>query len=289
MRARRGRRGADGGRRRVHGHRLVRRVLLPHEADDPTTRCSSRTSACTPPRRALRRRREQARDVLMRSMHASEPSLHEHSRDVAELAGADRSPARDGRRGGRRGHPRGGAARPRQGRRAGRDPREARGARRRGVGVHAPAHDPRRADPQRRPALRPVARIVRATHERWDGGGYPDGLAGEQIPLSARVVAVCDAYEAMITDRAYRPRARPRRGLPRAAPRGGRASSTPPSWRPSCSRSTAPRAARTARRGDVRRRPRAQRGHRAPAGAAEAAAGHGPSTTPFQAGTTASG
>ena len=51
------------------------------------------------------------------------------------------------------------------------------------------------------PALRPVARIVRATHERWDGGGYPDGLAGEQIPLSARIVAVCDAYEAMVTDR----------------------------------------------------------------------------------------
>ena len=54
------------------------------------------------------------------------------------------------------------------------------------------------------PALRPVARIVRATHERWDGGGYPDGLAGESIPLSARIVAVCDAYEAMVTDRAYR-------------------------------------------------------------------------------------
>ena len=36
------------------------------------------------------------------------------------------------------------------------------------------------------PALRPVARIVRATHERWDGGGYPDGLAGDDIPLGAR-------------------------------------------------------------------------------------------------------
>ena len=54
------------------------------------------------------------------------------------------------------------------------------------------------------PALRPVARIVRASHERWDGAGYPDGLAGEEIPLGARIVAVCDAYEAMTTDRAYR-------------------------------------------------------------------------------------
>ena len=53
--------------------------------------------------------------------------------------------------------------------------------------------------------LRPVAKIVRSTHERWDGDGYPDGLARSRIPLSARIVAVCDAYEAMISDRAYRP------------------------------------------------------------------------------------
>jgi two-component system cell cycle response regulator len=53
------------------------------------------------------------------------------------------------------------------------------------------------------PALRPVARIVRASHERWDGSGYPDGLAGEAIPLGARVVAVCDAFDAMTTDRPY--------------------------------------------------------------------------------------
>jgi HD-GYP domain-containing protein (c-di-GMP phosphodiesterase class II) len=54
------------------------------------------------------------------------------------------------------------------------------------------------------PALRPVARLVRASHERWDGGGYPDGLRGEEIPLGARVVAVCDAYEAMTANRTYR-------------------------------------------------------------------------------------
>jgi HD-GYP domain-containing protein (c-di-GMP phosphodiesterase class II) len=54
------------------------------------------------------------------------------------------------------------------------------------------------------PALRPVAMIVRASHERWDGKGYPDGLAGEDIPLGARIIAACDAYEAMTSDRCYR-------------------------------------------------------------------------------------
>jgi diguanylate cyclase (GGDEF)-like protein len=56
------------------------------------------------------------------------------------------------------------------------------------------------------PALRPVAVVVRATHERWDGAGYPDGEAGEAIPLAARVIAACDAYDAMTTNRAYRER-----------------------------------------------------------------------------------
>ena len=54
------------------------------------------------------------------------------------------------------------------------------------------------------PALRPVAKIVRASHERWDGRGYPDGLCGEEIPLAARIVAVCDAYEAITSERCYR-------------------------------------------------------------------------------------
>jgi two-component system cell cycle response regulator len=53
-------------------------------------------------------------------------------------------------------------------------------------------------------ALRPVGRVVRASHERWDGGGYPDGLAGEDIPLGARIVFACDAWDAMTCDRGYR-------------------------------------------------------------------------------------
>jgi two-component system cell cycle response regulator len=54
------------------------------------------------------------------------------------------------------------------------------------------------------PALRQVAALVRSSHERWDGGGYPDALAGEEIPLGARIVSVCDAFDAMVADRPYR-------------------------------------------------------------------------------------
>jgi len=54
------------------------------------------------------------------------------------------------------------------------------------------------------PALRPVAKIVRSSHERWDGEGYPDRLTGLEIPIGARIVSVCDAFHAMISERPYR-------------------------------------------------------------------------------------
>jgi diguanylate cyclase (GGDEF)-like protein len=54
------------------------------------------------------------------------------------------------------------------------------------------------------PSLSSCARIVRSSHERWDGGGYPDGLAADDIPLAARIVAVCDAFHAMTSARPYR-------------------------------------------------------------------------------------
>jgi HD-GYP domain-containing protein (c-di-GMP phosphodiesterase class II) len=53
-------------------------------------------------------------------------------------------------------------------------------------------------------SMRPVARVVRASHERWDGRGYPDGLAGEEIPLEARIVCACDAFDAMLSRRPYK-------------------------------------------------------------------------------------
>jgi diguanylate cyclase (GGDEF)-like protein len=55
------------------------------------------------------------------------------------------------------------------------------------------------------PALGMAAKIVRSTHERWDGAGYPDGLTEDQIPLGARIIAVCDAFDAMTSHRAYGP------------------------------------------------------------------------------------
>jgi diguanylate cyclase (GGDEF)-like protein/putative nucleotidyltransferase with HDIG domain len=54
------------------------------------------------------------------------------------------------------------------------------------------------------PALSEVATLVRASHERHDGGGYPDGLAGDAVPLGARIVSVCDSFDAMVADRPYR-------------------------------------------------------------------------------------
>jgi diguanylate cyclase (GGDEF)-like protein len=53
------------------------------------------------------------------------------------------------------------------------------------------------------PAMAPVGQAIRSSHERWDGGGYPDGLAGAAIPLSARIVFVCDAFDAMRSKRPY--------------------------------------------------------------------------------------
>ena len=54
------------------------------------------------------------------------------------------------------------------------------------------------------PALGPIAGLVRSTHERYDGRGYPDRLRGEQIPLGARIIAICDAFVAIVSARTYR-------------------------------------------------------------------------------------
>ena len=54
------------------------------------------------------------------------------------------------------------------------------------------------------PGMGAVARIVRHEHERWDGTGYPDGLAGTEIPVGSRIILACDAYHAMTSDRPYR-------------------------------------------------------------------------------------
>ena len=48
------------------------------------------------------------------------------------------------------------------------------------------------------------AKIIRHHHEKYDGSGYPDCLSGEEIPLCSRIIAVCDTYDAMVTDRPYK-------------------------------------------------------------------------------------
>jgi two-component system, cell cycle response regulator len=56
---------------------------------------------------------------------------------------------------------------------------------------------------ERRPELLPLGSLVRSTHEWWDGSGYPDGLRGAAIPLPSRIVAICDAFDAMTRPRSY--------------------------------------------------------------------------------------
>lgn len=62
-------------------------------------------------------------------------------------------------------------------------------------------------------SLAHLAPVIRAEHERWDGTGYPDGLAGEQIPLASRIIFTCDAFHAMVSDRPYRKALGVRRAL----------------------------------------------------------------------------
>ncbi len=67
-----------------------------------------------------------------------------------------------------------------------------------------------------------VLAAVRSHHERWDGGGYPDGKRGEEIPLPARIVAVADAFQAMIEPRPYRAPRTPASALAEIASQSGR-------------------------------------------------------------------
>lgn len=179
-------------------------VTLPDEAADATQAlqlADRRMYAAKHGRRLSSR--TQTRDVLLQVLQEREPELHEHLHGVAALASA-------------------------VGRRLGLSAEQldevARAAELHDVGkiaipdeiLHKPgALDEREWDLMRQhtvigdrilgvaPAMRPVAEIVRASHERWDGAGYPDRLAGEQIPLGARIVSVCDAFHAMTSTRPY--------------------------------------------------------------------------------------
>ena len=147
---------------------------------------------------------DQTRDVLIRIIHAKQPSLQDHSSEVADLC------VRVGRRLGMTAEELDELARAAELHDVGKlgipdaildKPGQLNDAEWEFMHQHTALGE---RILSAAPSLRPVAAIVRATHERWDGHGYPDGLAGEEIPLGARVIAACDAYEAMTTDRCYR-------------------------------------------------------------------------------------
>jgi diguanylate cyclase (GGDEF)-like protein len=180
-------------------------VVLPHEAEEAPLAlqiADQRMYAQKAERPASVNR--QTRDVLLQVLQEREPELHDHLRGVADLALA-------------------------VGRKLAMTPDQldvlARAAELHDVGKMAipdailskpGALDEEEWAFMRRhtifgerilsaaPALLPVAKVVRSSHERYDGDGYPDRLAGEKIPLGARIIAVCDAFHAMISNRPYR-------------------------------------------------------------------------------------
>ncbi|MBV9605615.1 MAG: diguanylate cyclase [Solirubrobacterales bacterium] len=180
-------------------------VLLPQEATDP-----SRALRLADERMYAHKRRRssgaggQASEVLLRTMRAKQPALDQHAGHVAELA------ARVARRLGVEGEQLDEVVRTAQLHDVGK------------VGIPDAILNKRSRLTdgewefvrnhtilgerilQGAPALRPIARLVRASHEWWDGSGYPDRLRGEEIPIGARIVSVCDAYKAMTTKRSYR-------------------------------------------------------------------------------------
>jgi diguanylate cyclase (GGDEF)-like protein len=181
-------------------------ILLPEESQDVTEAMQLVDQRMYAQKTSRRRSPErQSRDVLLRALQERTPQLAERHAAVARLATAS---------GERMGLPAEERAQLRQ------------AAELHDVGKLAipegVLHKPGPLDPEewvfvRRhpligeriigvaPALAGAAKLVRSTHERFDGSGYPDGLAGEQIPLGARVIAVCDAFTAMTSPRPYSP------------------------------------------------------------------------------------
>jgi two-component system, cell cycle response regulator len=178
-------------------------VFLPEDASDPSGALKLADSRLYAQKYQAHARRDRAHEALLQALYEREPTIAEHLRRVVELSLA-------------------------VGSRLGMNPAELeqleRAALLHDIGklaipdevLHKPGSltdDELRFIRQHTvvgerilsaaPPLRGVGSIVRSTHERWDGTGYPDGLEGDSIPLAARVIAACDAYTAMLENRPY--------------------------------------------------------------------------------------
>jgi two-component system cell cycle response regulator len=182
-------------------------VFLPEDARDSSEALRLADVRLYAQKRSRQARRDRAHDALVQALHEREPSLAEHANAVVQLSVA-------------------------VGRHLGLETEDLdqleRAAQLHDIGKLAVPddilHKPGPLSPEEEafirqhtvvgerilsaaPILQHVGSVVRSTHEHWDGSGYPDGLAGEAIPLPARIIATCDAFTAMREDRAYRVRA----------------------------------------------------------------------------------
>ena len=189
------------------------RVALPHEArtlSDALRIADSRLYVCKGQRRGSVR--QQTHDVLLEVLREREPRLHEHMREVGRLAVLVGRPS---------------VSPSRNSMSSGRLPSSTTSARRRsrtrsnkpGPLVECEWELIRRHTIVGErilcgaPALARLAVVVRSSHERWDGHGYPDRIAGSAIPRGARIVFVCDAFDAMTSERPYAGPLAPTRAL----------------------------------------------------------------------------
>ncbi len=180
-------------------------VACPAEASDVTTALRIADRRMYERKSGRANEQQQTRDALLRILHERDPALHEHMRAVAELAvrvakhlglddGATRQIARAAEL-----HDIGKVAVPDE---ILRKPSPLSASERRFI-RQFPLVGERIL--RAAPSLAPAALLVRATHERWDGRGYPDGLRGPEPPLGARIIAVCDAYHALRSELPYQP------------------------------------------------------------------------------------
>ena len=180
-------------------------VLLPDEADDASTALLLADRRMYGQKRLRSHSAErQTRNVLLRILREREPDLNEHLRSVASLA------VLLARHAGLEGEELDVVARAAELHDVGKIAIPERVLHKRGAltAVERELIRKHTLIGERilaaAPAMVPVARLVRASHERWDGDGYPDRLRGDEIPIGARVIAVCDAFDAMVSKKPYR-------------------------------------------------------------------------------------